>query len=639
MDQRPTPAFIYIEGACVDSHDEGKREIVAAAVDTAPATDSSASATTEEAQDSDAMTSNGEHDPTAPEEPPATTDSGANEPERLQAPLSPGSLIGSYRITRTLRETSGRLLFLVTDSDVSSTAPTESERVFLIMEVPADRTQAVSRIIDGQLRHPRLIAPRELIAQNGARFVVAEGSMSGEITLGVADTDAPLFGPEQALRAGAGLADTLSYLHRNGIAHLHVSPEAIILASGRAYLCGLEDGAMLEDSPSEAGRLVARDSNTLATTLAQLAHVTDAPPAHDDSLAVQTLREVAMRGAESVYSSPEEVAAACGSALQVTPQPLPTPPQATIGVPLHLEAGTATSVGLVRSENQDAVVSIVLDAHDDASRGDAPIGVFLIADGMGGEAHGELASRIAARIVPSQLLSQLILPLYAKPAVDFDQPVSAEYLLSTAGVADTLDHAVTAANQRIREMALTYGQDTGSTLTVVVCAGPQAVLAHLGDSRCYLLRDGVLVRLTDDHTLLARLEAMDHPILEDPTFYVPRNFLYRSLGQEQAPPDLRPFTLAPEDRFVICSDGLWDELDDEAIKSTLATADDPEACARRLVDMANESGGHDNSTAVVVFAKVRSHDAGAHGTEDTTKLPAMGYPDPGAVSAADPPSV
>jgi serine/threonine protein phosphatase PrpC len=640
----------------VDSHDEEEREIVTATDSTTDGAQNGAVADTGDqplAKITEKLTSVESVDPVesiAPVEPvitDAATDSASDSvaPEAApvedappvyqeQAPqdeppvFAPGARIGSCRIIHVLRDVSGRRLAL-------ATTPIDSDALYLIAEAQPERAEAISSLIDLQLRHPRLVAPRELLAYGDARFVVAEGAMAGDVALcGPMDTGAAILTPDEALRAGAGLADTLSYLHRNGIAHLRVAPESILFASGRAYLFGLEDAVMLEDNLGEAPKLVADDANMLATTLARLARISD-PATGAESVATRNLREAAARGADNAFTSPEEVAAICGSALQVQPQALPTPPAETVGVPLHLEAGTATSVGLVRSENQDAVVSLVLDAHDDAARGDAPIGIFLVADGMGGEAHGELASRIAARILPSQILSQLILPLYAKPALAFDQPISGENMLSIASVADMLDRGVTAANQHIRDMAQAYGQDTGSTLTIVMTAGPQAALAHLGDSRMYLLRDGKLIRLTEDHTLLARLEAMDHPILEDPTFYVPRNFLYRSLGQEHAPPDVRPFTLAPDDRFVICSDGLWDELDDEAIKSTLATVDDPEVCAHRLVAMANEAGGHDNSTAVVVFARARAQDDGAWASDDTIEYPAIASSQSNSIPAVD----
>ena len=640
----------------MDSHDEEEREIVTATDGTTDSAQNGAIADTGDqplAKITEKLTSVESVDPVESIDPvesvitDAAIDSASESiaPEVVptedappvqqeQAPqdeppvFAPGERIGSCRIIRVLRDVPGRRLAL-------ATTPIDSDALYIIAEAQPERADAISGLIDLQLRHPRLVAPRELLAHGAARFVVAEGAMVGDVALcGPMDMGAAILTPDEALRAGAGLADTLSYLHRNGIAHLRVAPESILFASGRAYLFGLEDAVMLEDNLGEAPKLVASDANMLATTLARLARISNSATGAE-SVATRNLREAAARGADNAFTSPEEVAAICGSALQVQPQALPTPPAETVGVPLHLEAGTATSVGLVRSENQDAVVSLVLDAHDDAARGDAPIGIFLVADGMGGEAHGELASRIAARILPSQILSQLILPLFAKPALAFDQPISGENMISIASVADMLDRGVTAANQHIRDMAQAYGQDTGSTLTIVMTAGPQAALAHLGDSRMYLLRDGKLLRLTEDHTLLARLEAMDHPILEDPTFYVPRNFLYRSLGQEHAPPDVRPFTLAPDDRFVICSDGLWDELDDEAIKSTLATVDDPEVCAHRLVAMANEAGGHDNSTAVVVFARARAQEDGAWASDDTTELPAIANPQSNSVPAVD----
>ena len=108
---------------------------------------------------------------------------------------------------------------------------------------------------------------------------------------------------------------------------------------------------------------------------------------------------------------------------------------------------------------------------------------------------------------------------------------------------------------------------------------------------------------------MARLEAMDHPLLHDPAFFVSRSILYRSLGQEEyAPPDVLDLPLSPGDRLLICSDGLWDELDDQTIGLTLATASDPDQCAQQLIEMANAHGGHDNSTAVVLFVDQRPAD-------------------------------
>src|SRR6185437_1825834 len=258
--------------------------------------------------------------------------------------------------------------------------------------------------------------------------------------------------------------------------------------------------------------------------------------------------------------------------------------------------------------NQDALGCTVLDIRDDVSR-DRPLGIFLVADGMGGEAAGEIASRIGARIAMAELVRQLLVPTVAMPALE---PLSPEHVTgatSVATLAQALSIAVDAANRQVRALAASLQESTGTTLTAIVAAGGRAVLAHLGDSRAYLLRNGTLVQLTRDHSLLARLEELDHPLLNDPSFGMPRNYLYRSLGQEdEAPPDMMEFSIAAGDRLLICSDGMWDELNDETIQRGLTSSDDPAECANHLVRLANAAGGHDNSTAVVVFVEAMRDD-------------------------------
>jgi len=239
------------------------------------------------------------------------------------------------------------------------------------------------------------------------------------------------------------------------------------------------------------------------------------------------------------------------------------------------------------------------------------VGVFLVADGMGGEARGELASRIAARMVVSEIIKHFALPVVTLPAL---QAVEEEAATSPIGapearVGRALCRAVDAANRQIRVLARQLGQTTGTTMTAVAICGARAGLAHVGDSRAYLMRAGSLVQLTEDHSVLARLQAIDHPLLSDPDIFVPRSMLYRSLGQEdETNVDTLDFTLSDGDRLLLCSDGLWDEVEPAALDETLAQAEDPRACAEQLIALANESGGHDNSTAVVVFVRAVPED-------------------------------
>ena len=173
-----------------------------------------------------------------------------------------------------------------------------------------------------------------------------------------------------------------------------------------------------------------------------------------------------------------------------------------------------------------------------------------------------------------------------------------------------LVRAVERANQQVRELAEKLGKVTGTTLTAVAVQGQHASLAHLGDSRAYLLRGDMMVKLTEDHSLLARLQMLDHPILSEPDMFIPRNTLYRSLGQEEETvPDTLEFMLDPNDRILICSDGLWDELDAQVLAQTLAGSSNPRDCSEQLVRLANAAGGNDNSTALTIFVHSVAADA------------------------------
>ena len=244
-----------------------------------------------------------------------------------------------------------------------------------------------------------------------------------------------------------------------------------------------------------------------------------------------------------------------------------------------------TETGHVRASNQDAL-ALLNDC-----------GVWMVADGMGGHPAGDVAAYTAIAVATERARER------------------AAWLREHSGAAaEFMADLVTSANRQIHELILAKPSLKGMGTTLVALAmtsSPTSVahIAHLGDSRAYLLRAGTLVQLTKDHSLLARLTELDHPLLNDPSFGMPRNYLYRSLGQEdEAPPDMMEFPIAPGDRLMICSDGLWDELDDATIQRCITSTDDPAECANHLVRLANASGGHDNSTAVVVFVEAMRDD-------------------------------
>lgn len=559
------------------------------------------------------------------------------------APLSVGVTLGAYRIGGVVRDEAGARVYLASLAEDATGGESDDpiselgRPRFTVTEYPDQPSSVVAALVALGLRHPRLLAPIAIEVAAGRWYLVNQDLDSAPDTTRALVAEGGRLTPIEGLRAGAGLADALSYLHRNGVAHLHVSPETILTRDARAYLVGVEMATILDPTTRDTNLLFARDANFLARTLSALVGLDAAtepdaaaePGALTDDQAARAVREIVARGEAGTYDEPDQVGAACVMALRsfgVALDSIAGADEVVENPPTRLifTTGSATTVGRVRAQNQDALAVTQFDLRDDATQ-DTPLAIFLVSDGMGGEAHGEVASRITARAVTVEMARHFTLPNLLWPILTLgtDGADAGDDAAGRSGasLAQALEQAVAEANRQTRVFARMLGAATGATLTAIAVSGAHAALAHLGDSRAYLLRDMRLIQLTEDHSLLARLIAMDHPLLSDPSFIAPRSVLYRSVGQEdEAPPDMLEFTFNPGDRVLLCSDGLWDELDDQTIGQELAQATDPQRCAERLIDLANASGGHDNSTAVVLFVGVPRADDLAYQGEPTDAL-------------------
>lgn len=225
---------------------------------------------------------------------------------------------------------------------------------------------------------------------------------------------------------------------------------------------------------------------------------------------------------------------------------------------------TGTHTGRLRDANEDAVYP------EDSGTGAGPI-VVAVADGMGGHVAGEIASRIAIETVA-------------------DTEVSA-------------DERVTASNEAILQFVRSHPQlaGMGTTLTVGLFDEDGVLrLGHVGDSRSYLWRDGELLQLTKDHTVVAELVALGHLAPEAAERHPQRHLLTRTLGLGPVDVDTEEQGLEIGDRVVFCSDGLTTMLDDLEIAQLVAANDDVESAVWALIEAANTAGGVDNTTVVVV---------------------------------------
>ncbi|ASU81810.1 serine/threonine-protein phosphatase [Nocardiopsis gilva YIM 90087] len=206
--------------------------------------------------------------------------------------------------------------------------------------------------------------------------------------------------------------------------------------------------------------------------------------------------------------------------------------------------------------------------------------ILAVADGMGGHAGGEIASSIA--------ISTLM-------ALDEDVPPTDE-------MASSLQQAVDLANsslaQRVREEPRL--ENMGTTLTAMLWSGARVAMIHVGDSRAYLLREGEFGQITHDHTLVQTLVDEGKITEEEVATHPQRSLLLRALdGRSQVDPDISVSEARVGDRYLLCSDGLSGIVSKETIHETLASEANPDAAARRLIDLANRGGGPDNITCVV----------------------------------------
>lgn len=248
--------------------------------------------------------------------------------------------------------------------------------------------------------------------------------------------------------------------------------------------------------------------------------------------------------------------------------------------------GARSDVGRVRDGNEDSYLV------------QEPL--FVVADGMGGHVAGDVASRLAVETIGNEV-----------PA-------------GTVPDLRTLESAVKEANLAIWERAQSEPalQGMGTTCTLVLVVDDEARIAHVGDSRAYLLRDGKLEQITEDHTLVARMVKEGRLSAEEADHHPQRSIVTRALGVDsEVAVDTTSVALKKGDRLLVCSDGLTSMIGTDQIREVLAGEPDPQSAADRLVDLANQAGGEDNITVVALLFDGGATGKGAAGAT-TTKPPA-----------------
>lgn len=244
--------------------------------------------------------------------------------------------------------------------------------------------------------------------------------------------------------------------------------------------------------------------------------------------------------------------------------------------PLGIEFAALSDIGLRRTSNQDSYVAAPAASDDNWSLHGH---LFLVADGMGAHAAGELASKMAADSVPQTY-----------------------YKHRELSVPEAIHRAVEEANERIhsRGEANAEFRGMGTTASVLLLLPQGALVAHVGDSRVYRVRQNLVEQLSFDHSLVWEMTASGQVPAGQVPDYIPKNIITRSLGPNQfVEVDLEgPFPIEVGDSFLLCSDGLTGQVQDDELGAIVATLS-PDEAVQMLVDLANLRGGPDNITVIV----------------------------------------
>ena len=281
-----------------------------------------------------------------------------------------------------------------------------------------------------------------------------------------------------------------------------------------------------------------------------------------------------------------------GQAFWIQPQ---TTEQSGLAQPIlasqgsRLRVGYATDPGQVREVDEDSLLVVTgLEMVEGVPH--PSVGLFAVADGMGGHDDGQVASRRVVEVLAEELLPSLVAPSLGGKAIDegtFEERVC---------------EAIREANRRLTHEARASTSDMGSTLTLALVCDGKATIANVGDSRTYLWHGGILEQLTQDHSLVARLVEKGKISAQEAYTHPRRGDIYRTMGDKpNIEVDTSQRDLVTGDQLVLCCDGVWEMIRDEGIEHVLLEYPiDPQAACDEMVRQANLAGGEDNISVIIV---------------------------------------
>lgn len=257
---------------------------------------------------------------------------------------------------------------------------------------------------------------------------------------------------------------------------------------------------------------------------------------------------------------------------------------------LQLIVGYQSDTGQERDIDEDSVLVLQLASLCETEQ--APmLGFFAVADGLGGHEAGEVASQTAVRMLAASIMDSVLGPEMK------DGP------LSIGDLRTKVEAAALAANQAIFDLRKSSKMeiDMGCTLTAAFVRETETIVANVGDSRTYLMHEGKLSQVTQDHSVVAGMLAAGVIHSEEVNTHEQKGVIYRCLGDKpELEVDLFEISLVVGDRLLLCCDGLWEMVSDSIIEDVLLERSDPQSACDRLVELANQAGGEDNISVIVI---------------------------------------
>ncbi len=395
-----------------------------------------------------------------------------------------------------------------------------------------------------------------------------------------------------AIRVGLDLAQVLTVLHRAHIALGKVtSRDVAFTTAGKTHLMNAPHLQRIGEDNHHACRIA--DLHDLASLLEELTGTPRTTRRLEDGDAEEheTTQPVAPIGTEppalntilrQIRTGSVEDASHLANLLDDLLIDLTCPTF------LQQEVGADSNTGMIRDHNEDSLLVLNLCMNNvSVNHG---WGLYIVADGMGGHAAGEIASRLAIRSVADFIMREYLL-LSLDPEMSYN----------AMWVHDIVRRAVLYANEAIRNEARICGNDMGTTLTMALVIGDRATIANVGDSRTLLYHEGKLRRISRDHSLVMRLVELGQISEEDIYTHPQRNAVLRSLGdQSDIEVDIFQERLQSGDKLLVCSDGQWEMTRTPEMERILARYDHPNEACHELIKAANHAGGEDNITSIVV---------------------------------------